>query len=85
MPPTSCCRRLASSTAAPIFWRSLTNRSIVPATPPGRLETVRNRLQAMLQAVETVQPALTGFYVALNDDQRAWFNTIGAKLFSQNR
>jgi len=39
----------------------------------------------MLQAVETVQPALTGFYVALNDDQRAWFNTIGAKLFFQNR
>ena len=57
----------------------------IPATPPGRLEAVGNRLRAMLQAVETIQPALTDFYAALNDDQKARFNTMGAQLFAQNR
>jgi hypothetical protein len=59
--------------------------SEIPATPPGRLEVVGNRLQAMLQAVETVRPALSDFYAALNDDQKARFNTMGQQLFAQNR
>jgi hypothetical protein len=59
--------------------------SQIPATPPGRLEAVGNRLQAMLQAVETVRPALSDFYAALNDDQKARFNTMGQQLFAQNR
>jgi hypothetical protein len=56
----------------------------IPATPPGRLEVVGNRLQAMLRAVETMQPALADFYAALNDDQKARFNTMGKQLFAQN-
>ncbi len=48
--------------------------SEVPATPPGRLAAVGKRLQAMLQAVQTMQPALADFYNALNDDQKARFH-----------
>jgi hypothetical protein len=58
--------------------------SEIPATPSGRLEDVGNRLQAMRQAVETMQPALADFYAALNDDQKARFNTMGKQLFAQN-
>jgi hypothetical protein len=36
----------------------------------------------MLQAVETVQPALQDFYNSLGDDQRARFNTMGRQLSS---
>ena len=57
----------------------------VPATPPGRLDAVGKRLQAMLQAVETVQPALADFYNSLSDDQKARFNTMGKQLFAENQ
>ena len=58
--------------------------SEIPPTPPARLEAVRNRLQAMLQGVETIQPALADFYDALNDDQKARFNIMGKQLFAEN-
>jgi hypothetical protein len=32
----------------------------------------------MLDAVKTVQPALTKFYDGLTDEQKARFNTLGA-------
>ena len=56
----------------------------VAATPPARLATVGQRLQAMLQGVETIQPALADFYDSLSDDQRARFNSMGRQLFAQN-
>ena len=59
--------------------------SAPPATPPERLADVGKRLQAMLQGVETVQPALADFYNSLSDDQKARFNTIGRQLFAQNQ
>jgi len=59
--------------------------SETPATPPGRLAAVGKRLQAMLQAVETVQPALADFYNSLSDDQKARFNGMGRQLFAQNQ
>jgi len=40
----------------------------VPPTPPARLATVGQRLAAMLQGVETMQPALADFYNSLSDD-----------------
>jgi hypothetical protein len=55
-----------------------------PATPPERLADAGKRLQALLQGVETVQPALADFYNALNDDQKARFNSMGRQLFAQN-
>jgi LTXXQ motif family protein len=47
-------------------------------TPTGRVEAMETRLVAMLEAVRTVQPALTNFYNGLSDEQKARFNTIGA-------
>ena len=46
-------------------------------TPPARLEAVGARLDAMLQAIATVRPALDTFYNALSDEQRAGFDAIG--------
>jgi hypothetical protein len=46
-------------------------------TPPARLEAAGKRLDAMLQAVETVKPALDDFYAQLSDEQKAQFESIG--------
>ena len=56
--------------------------SEIPSTPPARLAAVGKRLQAMLQAVQTIRPALADFYNALSDDQKARFNTMGRQLFA---
>ena len=45
--------------------------------PTGRIEAMRQRLDAMLQAVRTVQPAVEKFYQSLNDEQKARFNALG--------
>jgi LTXXQ motif family protein len=58
--------------------------SDVPATPPARLAAVGQRLNAMLQAVSAVRPALADFYGSLSDDQKARFNTMGKQLFAEN-
>jgi hypothetical protein len=58
---------------------------IVPMTPPGRLQAMTQRLQAVLDAVETVRPALTAFYESLNDEQKARFNEIGPELAKQRQ
>jgi len=49
----------------------------LPSTPAGRIEAMRARLEAMLQAVRTVRPALDKFYQSLNDEQKARFNALG--------
>jgi hypothetical protein len=46
-------------------------------TPPARLAAVQARLNSMLQAIGTVQPALNNFYLSLNDEQKAAFDAIG--------
>ena len=48
----------------------------LPSTPTGRLAAMRARVDAMLQAVETVGPALGKFYASLNDEQRERFNAV---------
>jgi hypothetical protein len=35
--------------------------------------------------VQTIEPALTDFYNALSNDQKARFNTLGRQLFAANR
>jgi LTXXQ motif family protein len=45
-------------------------------TPTGRVEAMERRLEVILVAVKTVQPALANFYKALNDEQKARFNTL---------
>jgi ABC-type transporter MlaC component len=48
----------------------------LPSTPTGRLAAMHQRLDAMLQAVRAVRPALEGFYQSLNDEQKARFNAL---------
>ena len=48
----------------------------LPSTATGRITVMRARIDAMLQAVETVAPALDKFYQSLNDEQRARFNAM---------
>jgi hypothetical protein len=47
-----------------------------PATPTGRLDAMEQRLEAMLEAVRTVKPALDDFYASLTDEQKARLNVL---------
>jgi hypothetical protein len=51
-----------------------------PMTPPGRLDAMEKRLQAMVDAAKTVKPALQSFYASLTSEQKARFNRIGRSL-----
>ncbi len=51
-----------------------------PLTPPGRLQATETRLQAMIEAANTVKPALNGFYGSLTTEQKARFNRLGREL-----
>jgi hypothetical protein len=42
-----------------------------------RLDAVKTRLTAMVEAMKTVRPKLADFYASLNDEQKARFNTMG--------
>jgi len=48
----------------------------LPSTPTGRIEAMRVRLSAMLEAVRTVRAPLAKFYTLLNDEQKARFNAL---------
>jgi hypothetical protein len=49
----------------------------VPQTPVGRLDVMQKRLEAMIDAANTVRPALEEFYTSLNDEQKAKLNRLG--------
>jgi len=55
-----------------------------PLTPPGRLDAMETRLKAMIDAANTVKPALDSFYASLSNEQKARFNRIGRELASNN-
>jgi hypothetical protein len=48
----------------------------VSLTAPGRLAAMQARIEAMISAVNTVQPALQKFYDLLSDEQRAQLNGL---------
>jgi len=50
--------------------------SQTPITPVARLEAMAKRIQAMLEAINTVRPALAKFYDSLSDEQKAHFNIM---------
>jgi hypothetical protein len=50
-----------------------------PLTPPGRLAAMEQRLTAMLQAIDTMQPALAKFYNSLSDEQKAQLSRAGPR------
>ena len=52
----------------------------LPMTPSGRLQAMTQRLQATLDTVKIVRPALERFYESLNDEQKARFNEIGPDI-----
>ncbi len=45
--------------------------SEIAVTPPGRLAAAEKRLEAMLEAVRTVRPAMDAFYGSLSEEQKA--------------
>jgi hypothetical protein len=46
-------------------------------TAPARLAAMQQRIEAMIAAVDTVQPPLENFYGLLNDDQKVRLNALG--------
>jgi ABC-type transporter MlaC component len=48
-------------------------------TPVVRLQVMEQRLDAMRQAVQIVEPALTTFYGSLNDEQKERFNRMSPR------
>ena len=51
-------------------------------TPPDRLATADTRLDAILDAIRLIAPALDDFLATLSEEQKAQFETIGAKRTS---
>jgi hypothetical protein len=76
--------RKASEDAAAVFKASCPQENTFPLTPPGRLGAMTARLDATLQAVQTVRPALEKFYDSLSDEQKERFNEIGPKNTAAN-
>jgi len=57
--------------------------SQTPITPVARLDAVANHVKAMLDAINTVRPALDGFYASLSDEQKAHFNVMTRQASNQ--
>ena len=76
--------RKASEDAAAVFKASCPQDNAFPLTPPGRLNAMTARLDATLQAVDTVRPALEAFYNSLSDEQKERFNELGPKNTAAN-
>ena len=76
--------RRASQNAAAVFKASCPPGDAFPLTPPGRLDAMIARLDATLQAVQTVRPPLEEFYSSLSDEQKERFNQLGPKDTAAN-
>ncbi len=48
----------------------------VPATVVARTEAMENRMDAMLQAIRAMRPALEAFYATLDDNQKARLDSL---------
>ncbi len=76
--------RKAAADAAATFKASCPAENAFPLTPPGRLTAMTGRLQATLDAVTVVRPALDKFYNSLSDEQKERFNQLGPKAPTNN-
>ena len=72
--------RLSDATQNAVEVIQATCPSSIPLTPVGRLEAMEQRLNAMLTAARTIQPALEDFYGSLNNEQKARLNTLDRDL-----
>jgi hypothetical protein len=55
----------------------------VALTAPDRLASMQQRIEAMISAVQTVQPPLQKFYDLLSDEQKARLNALGREQGNQ--
>jgi LTXXQ motif family protein len=76
--------RRSSEEAGAAFKASCPPENAFPLTPPGRLGAMLARLEATLQAVQTVRPPLEKFYNSLSDEQKERFNQLGPKDTAAN-
>jgi LTXXQ motif family protein len=53
----------------------------MPLTAPGRMAAMQRRIEAMIAAVELMNPPLEKFYGLLDDEQKARVNTISNEAF----
>ncbi len=51
--------------------------SSVPSTVGGRLDATEKRVDALIEAANTLKPAVDDFYSSLSDEQKARFNSMG--------
>jgi hypothetical protein len=72
--------RLSDATQKAVEVIQAACRDSTPLTPVGRIGAMNQRLNAMLTAVETIQPTLEDFYSSLNNEQKARFNTLDRDL-----
>jgi len=76
--------KLDDSTNAAIDALATACPDAIPLTPTGRLEAMEKRLTAMVDAAETIRPALEEFYASLTSEQKAQFNTLGRQAQRAN-
>src|SRR6516165_530268 len=72
----SALKDLQDATSEAINLLSLDCPTYRALTPVGRLQAMEQRLDAMLRAVQTVEPALAKFYGSLGDEQKERFNRL---------
>jgi ABC-type transporter MlaC component len=72
----SALKELQDATSAAVNLLSSDCPTYRALTPVGRLQAMEQRLDAMLRAVQTVEPALGKFYGSLGDEQKERFNRL---------
>jgi LTXXQ motif family protein len=72
--------RLSDATHKAVDALRATCPSSTALTPVGRLEVMEQRINAILTAAKTIQPALESFYASLNSEQKARFNELDRNL-----
>ena len=75
--------RTASTKAADLIASACPHE--FPATSSARLELMEKRLQAMLQAVQTVRPAFEALYASLSNEQKARLDAAGPRRWGWRR
>ena len=73
--------RDAAAKAADILHNACPSQT--PITPVARLDAMANHVKAMLDAINTVRPALERFYASLSDEQKAHFNVMSRQASNQ--
>ena len=57
----------------------------VPQKIDARLQDAHRRIASLIQAIETIRPAMASFYASLSDQQKAALNAQGRPKLSARR